>query len=115
MESDFLSDEAHLPLSKSQLKVFDGWRRPEEVLASSKVTEGHTHSVPGPTVTAHDTVDLVQDITSDCSLVASLCAGTARAERGHPRVCIRPVFQFVTDLIVPRSCHQSCTPTIMYS
>ena len=31
-------------------------------------------------------VDLVQDMTTDCSVVASLCAGTARAERGHARV-----------------------------
>lgn len=30
--------------------------------------------------------DLVQDATSDCSVVASLCAGTARAERGHKKV-----------------------------
>ena len=33
-----------------------------------------------------DQIDLVQDLTNDCSVVASLCAGTARAERGHPSV-----------------------------
>jgi hypothetical protein len=35
-----------------------------------------------------DFVDLVQDITTDCSVVASLCAGTARASKGHGKVCI---------------------------
>ena len=32
------------------------------------------------------TVDLVQDVATDCSVVASLCAGTARTERGQARV-----------------------------
>lgn len=31
-------------------------------------------------------IDLVQDAASDCSVVASLCAGVARAERGHDQV-----------------------------
>ena len=31
-------------------------------------------------------IDLVQDAASDCSVVASLCAGIARAERGHDQV-----------------------------
>lgn len=33
-----------------------------------------------------DDVDLVQDITTDCSVVASLCAGMARAAKGHGKV-----------------------------
>ena len=40
----------------------------------------------GPQMIASEKVDLVQDMTTDCSVVASLCAGTARAERGHARV-----------------------------
>lgn len=31
-------------------------------------------------------IDLVQDAATDCSVVASLCAGIARAERGHDEV-----------------------------
>lgn len=31
-------------------------------------------------------VDLVQDVTADCSVVASLCAITARAERVQSKV-----------------------------
>lgn len=34
-------------------------------------------------MTATTEIDLVQDITTDCSVVASLCAGTARAVKGH--------------------------------
>jgi hypothetical protein len=32
------------------------------------------------------TIDLVQDAASDCSVVTSLCAAIARAERGHEQV-----------------------------
>ena len=31
-------------------------------------------------------MDLVQAITTDCSVVASLCAAAAREERGHHKV-----------------------------
>lgn len=31
-------------------------------------------------------IDLVQDAATDCSVVASLCAGVARAERGHDKL-----------------------------
>lgn len=36
---------------------------------------------------AEHEIDLVQDITTDCSVVASLCAWTARALKGHSKVC----------------------------
>ena len=37
---------------------------------------------------ARDRIDLVQDITTDCSVVASLCATTARSERGYANVTL---------------------------
>lgn len=67
--------DAHLGLSPTQLAVFDGWKRPEEILGSSI-----------PTMNANQNLDLVQDVASDCSVVASLCASSARAEKGHPAV-----------------------------
>lgn len=33
------------------------------------------------------TTDLVQDVLTDCSVVASLCATTSRSERGLGMVC----------------------------
>ncbi|KAH0558636.1 hypothetical protein GP486_004710 [Trichoglossum hirsutum] len=75
------SDTAELGLSKRQLKVFDGWKRPSEMFP---LLEGD--ATGGPTM-SHDTmIDLAQDITADCSVVASLCALAARVERGHPKV-----------------------------
>lgn len=79
--SNRLRDNAVLPLSAVQLDVFDAWRSPRELLEQSYPAE-----VRCPTMLAHGKVDLVQDITTDCSVVASLCAATARTERGNADV-----------------------------
>jgi hypothetical protein len=79
-------DATELGLSKRQLKIFDGWKRPNELfpLLSGGATEG-------PTMTRNLTIDLVQDVATDCSVVASLCALASRAERGHAKVCSKHV------------------------
>lgn len=84
--SDSHRDTSELRLSSSQLEVFDGWKRPEGVFSQPSIEVKDGDNELGPTMTSHAKVDLVQDITTDCSVVASLCAGTARAERGHAKV-----------------------------
>jgi hypothetical protein len=95
-EDEFTLKEAHglhtdlpyLQLSDTQLKSFGGWKRPNEALGLISITSsssGQT-STNTPTMSPLEKVDLVQDLTSDCSVVASLCAGTSRMERGHPDV-----------------------------
>lgn len=92
---DLFSDEPTLPLSELQLESFAGWRRPQEALASLLAeTHGRSEIIVPTMLKGAAKVDLVQDMTSDCSVVASLCAGTARAERGHGKVCKR-VFMMV--------------------
>lgn len=76
---DHLSDNVELHLSDLQRKIFNGWRRPNVPKHNAK--SGAT-SLSAP----QGTVDLVQDVTSDCSVVASLCALTTRVERGHSNV-----------------------------
>ena len=70
-------DDTHFILSHSQAESLDDWRSPEEILGKllrrSLVLKGQTQK----------TLDLVQDITTDCSVVASLCAITSRTARGH--------------------------------
>ena len=81
--SNLHSDNVDFPLSELQLDVFEAWRRPEDLL-------GKFHTVPAyrPTMLAHGPVDLVQDITTDCSVVASLCAASARSERWNTNVTL---------------------------
>lgn len=63
-----ISDASDFSFSKKQNEVFDGWKRPTEIFNDS-----------GPELfenimVARTDCDLVQDITTDCSVVASLCA-----------------------------------------
>lgn len=67
------------------MEVFDGWKPAEDALPPPAwFPEGREGL--GPTMSTGETVDLVQDAATDCSVVASLCAGIARTERGHTRV-----------------------------
>lgn len=96
--SDHHRDNVKFPLSAIQLEVFDAWRRPRELLEQS-----HTTPAWCPTMLTHGRVDLVQDVTTDCSVVASLCAATARSERGYTDVtldrlsCIVPCVDGILD------------------
>ena len=83
---DLFLDDPVLPLSELQRGSFAGWKRPREALASLPITEWTKEKIV-PTMTKGAVkMDFVQDLTSDCSVVASLCSGTARAERGHSKV-----------------------------
>lgn len=84
--SDLHRDISELRLSGAQREVFDGWQRPQEIFSQPSARVADKDLKAGPTMISQGKVDLVQDITTDCSVVASLCAGTARAERGHAKV-----------------------------
>ena len=83
---DLFLDDPVLSLSELQLEAFAGWKRPREALAALAVAGGKSEAIVPSMTKRSAKVDLVQDMTSDCSVVASLCAGTARAERGHSKV-----------------------------
>ena len=74
-------DAGELSLSNVQLEVFDDWRRPFETARTSKNDLGST-----PTMHANKVIDLVQDVTTDCSVIASLCAASARLFTGRSDV-----------------------------
>ena len=102
-------DSKPLPLSQAQLEAFGGWKRPKDALALIEIVKDG-HSLPNdPTMAFPAKVDLVQDLTSDCSVVASLCAGTSRVERGHAKASF-PVSERLTYQF-HRSPAPSCTLT----
>lgn len=80
------TDVTPLPLSEGQLESFDGWKRPQDALASLRPSPAGDALPAEAVMHIPEEMDLVQDMTSDCSVVASLCAGTSRVERGHPKV-----------------------------
>jgi calpain-7 len=79
-------DSPRLQLSPLQLESFAGWRRPREALSGIEIVHNGKKLPNTPTMARLEKIDLVQDMASDCSVVASLCAGAARAEQGHPKV-----------------------------
>ncbi|KAF2429597.1 cysteine proteinase [Tothia fuscella] len=83
-EAPFI-DKPELCLSAHQLASFDGWHRANDAIPPPSWFPGERTSL-GPIMQATRTIDLVQDAATDCSVVASLCAGAARAEKGHVKI-----------------------------
>lgn len=66
------SDPSPFSLSAEQQAIFAGWKRPAEILA--ELGSGAPRQDDGSGTAAASAVDLVQDLATDCSVVASLCA-----------------------------------------
>ena len=75
-ESAYL-DDTDLHLSDQQRDNLDNWLRPEEIVGNKYICQKDSPE------NSKKLLDLVQDITTDCSVVASLCAIISRADRGH--------------------------------
>ncbi|KAK6536905.1 cysteine protease [Arthrobotrys megalospora] len=75
-EETFTDSTGPLALSVQQQKNFDRWYRPRELWNG---TENMILEREGEDLAA----DLSQDIISDCSVVASLCAAFTREQKGH--------------------------------
>jgi hypothetical protein len=73
-------DTPDLHLSQCQGDIFAGWKRPADILASQQPNGAE------PVMSVTGMTDLVQDVLTDCSVVASLCATTSRSERGLGKV-----------------------------
>lgn len=50
-----------------------------------------------PSMSFSKKIDLVQDAATDCSVVASLCAGVTRAERGHSKILRNVIHPYDAD------------------
>ncbi|CAK7223565.1 cysteine protease [Sporothrix bragantina] len=77
-------DATLFSMSSQQSDILTGWKRPSELFTDAGLDQGTSSSASDGGVTdrfmlATDEPDLVQDITTDCSVVASLCAMTQYA------------------------------------
>ncbi|KAJ5156997.1 uncharacterized protein N7482_008097 [Penicillium canariense] len=75
------TDSPDLHLSQCQTEIFAGWKRPSDLL-HARNTANKTQPAVAAVMSVTGTADLVQDVLTDCSVVASLCATTSRSERG---------------------------------
>ncbi|KAK5125229.1 hypothetical protein LTR85_000905 [Meristemomyces frigidus] len=93
---DLYLDEPELSLSEFQEDVLEGWKRPADALPPPTWFPGDRVNL-GPGMSFSRKIDLVQDAATDCSVVASLCAGVARAERGHAKILRSVIYPYDTD------------------
>jgi len=64
-----------LQLSDSQMNILDAWKRPHEIYEDARILPME-----------EEILDLMQDVITDCSVVASLCSGFRR-EKGFGQAC----------------------------
>ncbi len=81
-ENSPFTDKTKFSLSPFQAEIFKGWHRAGATASLLTLEEGYHAGNSKERATAK-TLDLVQDATTDCSVVASLCAITSRTERAH--------------------------------
>jgi calpain-7 len=81
-DEDPWTDTHDLALSNNQLSFFSSWKRATQ-LFSTRSSETLQQG-PGIPISS----DLVQDVTTDCSVVASLSAIISRQERGFSRLIV---------------------------
>ncbi|KAF2793360.1 calpain-like protease palB/rim-13 [Melanomma pulvis-pyrius CBS 109.77] len=90
---DLYTDERELGLSAYQYQFFESWVRAPKALPPPSMYPNDRNGL-GPVMGTTRSIDLVQDAATDCSVVASLCAGIARAERGHEQMLSNMIWPF---------------------
>ncbi|RFU27018.1 hypothetical protein B7463_g9323, partial [Scytalidium lignicola] len=75
------TETTDLNLSHAQTEIFDGWKRPKDIF-DIQFVDSRNLSEEDLVMGIMDDIDLVQDLTTDCSVVASLCACKARGSKG---------------------------------
>ncbi|KAI0971749.1 PALB protein [Xylaria arbuscula] len=91
---DIYSDPSSFTLSPRQKATLAGWKRPVEIV---KQTPGGNTSTENSTTETTEEYDLVQDITTDCSVVASLCASMKHLRPGPNSVLPALMFPLSTE------------------
>ncbi|KAF1920465.1 hypothetical protein BDU57DRAFT_437660 [Ampelomyces quisqualis] len=93
-------DSHDLSLSPYQQQFFRGWIRAAEAIPPPSTLSRDRRGI-GPLMSSSRTIDLVQDAATDCSVVTSLCAAIARAERGHDEMLTNKLYPFDKQLGKP--------------
>ncbi|KAJ9408154.1 hypothetical protein DTO045G8_4011 [Paecilomyces variotii] len=98
---ELFKDKSELRLSPTQQEIFNGWKRPHELLTNVADDENND----GPATRGSGKIDLIQDVTTDCSVVASLCATTSREERGHHELSFSMIHPYDQRALQPKLSH----------
>lgn len=87
-DSMLFEDDSPFSLSDMMRRHFAGWERPAQALSHIRIETNDGIAANEPSMENPPALpyDLVQDVTPNCSVVASLCVGTARASHGHRKL-----------------------------
>ncbi|KAF7713485.1 Calpain-like protease palB/RIM13 [Penicillium ucsense] len=85
------TDSPELHLSECQKEIFSGWKRPSELLQAGYSSCKGKNGLE-PLMSVSNSSDLVQDVLTDCSVVASLCATSSRVERGLGKEALPAIY-----------------------
>ncbi|KAI9016376.1 hypothetical protein CLU79DRAFT_763565 [Phycomyces nitens] len=80
-DTKFLDPDGTLRLSDKQLAIFGGWKRPKQFMSQPQM------------IRLISSTNIIQDIVTDCSFVASLCVAAAYEQRFNKQLitsCIYP-------------------------
>ncbi|KAI2639617.1 cysteine proteinase [Hypomontagnella submonticulosa] len=86
------SDATEFSLSERQRTVFSGWKRPLGVVGTDPDDQDNKSLMEAQT-----DYDLVQDITTDCSVVASLCASMRHLRPGPTSILPALMFPIISE------------------
>ncbi|KAH7085386.1 hypothetical protein BKA63DRAFT_16658 [Paraphoma chrysanthemicola] len=98
--AELFVDTQDLSLSTYQQQFFRGWIRATDAIPPPSAA-AETSNGNGPLMSSPNTIDLVQDAATDCSVVTSLCAAIARTERGHDQMLTNKIYPFDKHLGKP--------------
>ncbi|PWY86995.1 cysteine proteinase [Aspergillus heteromorphus CBS 117.55] len=98
-DENLFTDKPDLHLSELQKSVLAGWERPLELLSKHA---GEANEPIVPVMSVSEKIDLVQDMLTDCSVVASLCAATSRSERGLDKSHLPLAFPCEYGQVMPK-------------
>ncbi|KKA29324.1 hypothetical protein TD95_005124 [Thielaviopsis punctulata] len=96
-DGELFTDDAEFSLSPDQLENLSGWKRPAEIIQSKLPG----HSSCKPLMKADCGVDLAQDITTDCSVVASLSSALRNMKPGKDSLLAGMIYPFNKDTGLP--------------
>ncbi|KAL5612540.1 hypothetical protein BROUX41_004361 [Berkeleyomyces rouxiae] len=91
------NDATEFSLSPLQSQNFGGWKRPLEI-TKAKLGEGPQSEI---SMVLNYDIDLAQDITTDCSVVASLCSAVRNMKPGKDSILAGMIYPFDDETGVP--------------
>ena len=95
------TDSFKFHLSDSQQRILKGWNRAAWAVPPPAWFPEESQRTK-PSMDVQGETDLVQDAATDCSVVASLCADSARTARGHGRIIPSRIHPYDTKSRTPQ-------------